>query len=51
MNMDPQQQCGNYDEESGYDERDPRQRAPPKHYQGTRPMVNPEAEGEVDPEL
>ncbi|GAB0090130.1 major facilitator superfamily domain-containing protein 6-A [Sergentomyia squamirostris] len=27
------------------------QRAPPKHYQAARPMVDPEAAGEVDPSL
>lgn len=27
------------------------QRAPPAHYQSARPMVDPEAEGEVDPNL
>lgn len=44
------QQYGNYgEEEAGY-ENDPRQRPPPKQYQ-VRPVVDPEAEGEVDPNL
>lgn len=37
-------------ENEGY-EYDPRQRAPPSAKHQIRPRVNPEAEGEVDPEL
>lgn len=45
-----QQFGGNYgDYEDGYGN-DPNQRPPPKQYQ-VRPMVDPEAEGEVDPNL
>lgn len=42
-------QHGGYEEEQfGYNEN--QQRAPPAGY-NIRPMVDPEAEGEVDPEL
>lgn len=40
-------QYGGGQEEFGYDDQ---QRAPPAQY-NTRPMVDPEAEGEVDPNL
>ena len=45
------QYSGGYEEDNqfGYDES---QRAPPSGYGGVvRPMVDPEAEGEVDPNL
>lgn len=42
-----QEQYANYDHEGGYD---PKQRPPPKTHQ-VRPQVDPDAEGEVDPNL
>lgn len=42
------QQLGGYDDSMGYD--DSQQRAPPAQY-NVRPQVDPDAEGEVDPDL
>lgn len=47
LNKMDQEQYANYDYEAGYD---PKQRPPPKAYQ-VRPQVDPDAEGEVDPNL
>lgn len=48
--MNQQQYSNNEYGQENYDYEQPEQRPPPSKYQ-VRPMVDPEAEGEVDPNL